>query len=69
MVSVPERASPVLAATLKATEPFPLPLPPEVIEIQDAPLLAVQAQLLPVDTPTDPLPPPAAIEALLEPSE
>jgi hypothetical protein len=40
-----------------------------VIEIQDAPLLAVQAQLPAVDTPTDPLPPPAANAALLEPSE
>ena len=69
MVSVPERAPPVLAATLKATEPFPVPLPPEEIEIHDAPLLAVHAQLLLVDTPTVPLPPDAAIDALLEPSE
>ena len=69
MVSVPERAPPVLAATLKATEPFPVPLPPDVIEIQEAPLLAVQVQVLPEETPTVPLPPAAAIEALLEPSE
>jgi hypothetical protein len=69
MLRVLERAPPVLAATLNATEPLPVPLPPEVIEIHSAPLLAVQVQLLPVDTPTDPLPPSAAIEALLEPSE
>jgi hypothetical protein len=58
-----------LAATLNATDPFPVPLLPEVIEIHPASLLAVQAQLLSVDTPTDPVPPPAAMEALLEPSE
>ena len=62
------RAPPVLAAALKATEPFPVPLPPEVIEIHGAPLLAVQVHVLPEDTPTVPVPPAAGIDELLEPS-
>ena len=46
-VTVPVRAPPVFAATLNATEPFPLPLAPEVTVTQAALLLAVQAQPLP----------------------
>jgi hypothetical protein len=69
MVRVPEREPPVLAATLKPTEPLPVPLPPEVMEIHSAPLLAVQLQLLVVDTATVPLSPDAAIEAVVEPIE
>ena len=65
MVRVPERAPPVLAATLNATAPFPLPLAPEVTVTHPAPLLAVQAQPLPADTATVPVPPDAAIEALV----
>ena len=65
MVTVPERAPPVLAATLNATEPFPLPLAPEVTVTHAALLLAVQAQPLPADTATVPVPPDAAIEELV----
>ena len=65
MVRVPERAAPVLAAALNATEPFPLPLAPEVTVSHAALLLAVQAQPVPLDTVTVPVPPAAAIEALL----
>jgi hypothetical protein len=46
-----------------------VPLPPEVMEIHSAPLLAVQLQLLVVDTATVPLSPDAAIEAVVEPIE
>jgi hypothetical protein len=35
-VRVAVRARPLLAATLNASDPFPLPLPPEVTEIHDA---------------------------------
>ena len=41
-VMAPERAGPVLAATWKPTAPGPLPVPPDVIEIQEMPLVAVQ---------------------------
>jgi len=54
-VSVPLRALPVLAATLNPTEPFPVPLAPEVIASHEALLLAVHAQPLVVVTPTLPL--------------
>ncbi len=47
----------VLAATVKATVPFPVPLLPEVIVIQLALLVAVQLQPLEVVTPTLPVPP------------
>jgi hypothetical protein len=63
-VTVPVRPAPVLAATLNATEPFALPLAPEVTVTQPSLLLAVQAQPLPADTVTVPVPPDAAIEAL-----
>ena len=55
IVSVPLRALPVLAATLKPTVPFPLPLVPEVIVSHDALLLAVHAHPLVVVTATLPL--------------
>src|SRR5215831_18103303 len=62
-VSVPVRL-PVeaLAATEYATLPLPVPLEPDVIVIQEAPLLAVQLEA--AVTPTLPLPPPAPYEAL-----
>ena len=69
MVRVPERAPPVLAATLNATEPFPLPLAPEVTVTHPGLLPAVQAQPLPADTATVPDPPDAAIAELVEPIE
>jgi hypothetical protein len=65
---VPERAPPVLVATLNATEPFPMPLSPVVMVIHAALLAAVQAQPLLVDTPTVPVPPVAAIAVLGGPS-
>jgi len=54
-VSVPLRALPVLAAMLKPTDPFPVPLAPEVIVSHDALLLAVHAHPLVVVTATLPL--------------
>jgi hypothetical protein len=54
-VSVPLRALPVLAATLNATEPLPVPLAPEVIVSQLALLDAVHAHPLVVVTATLPL--------------
>ncbi len=59
-VSVVERAAPLLAATLKATEPLPVPDAPPVIVTQEAPEVAVQAQPPPADTETVPVPPVAA---------
>ena len=64
IVSVPVRPPPVLAAALKITDPLPAPLPPEVIEIHVAPLLAAQAHPVPVDTTKVPLPPVAATAVL-----
>ena len=54
---VPVRPGPVLAATLNATEPFPLPLAPEVSEIHGALLWAVHEQSLSVDTLIEIFPP------------
>ena len=65
MLRVPERAPPLLAATLKVMGPFPLLLLPEVTLTQPALLLAVQAQPGPTDTATVPVPPDAAIAALV----
>ena len=65
IVRVPERASPGLTATLNATGPSPLPLEPEVMVTHDALLPAVQAQLVPAETTTVPVPPAAAIEELV----
>jgi len=67
IVSVPVRATPLFAATLKTVEPGPLPLEPDVIVIQDALLAAFHPQPLPVDTLTEtPVAPPAPGEALDE---
>ena len=64
---LPVRAAPVLfAATVNATEPFPLPLAPDVTVIQASLRLAVQLQLVPVaDTVILPDPPAAAIEVFV----
>ncbi len=59
IVSVVERAAPGFAATVKVTEPFPVPCAALVIVTHDAPELAVQAQPFPAVTLTVP-PPPAA---------
>lgn len=66
MVIVPLRAPPEFAPTLKPTDPFPLPLAPDVTVIHDALLDAVQVQLLPtvVTAIGVPLPPAAAIDSL-----
>lgn len=60
IVKVPVRAAPVLAATLNPTEPFPVPLAPDVTVIHDALLLADHRQAACVDMPTLPVPPDAA---------
>jgi hypothetical protein len=54
----------VLAATEQFTEPLPVPLLPEVIVIQDAPLLAVQEHPLCVVTLMVPVVAPASTDAL-----
>ena len=60
MLSVPCRSGPLFAATVNPTEPLPVPLAPDVIDIQPALLVAVQPQPLPALTSTEPLPPLAA---------
>jgi len=61
IVSVPVRAAPVLAATVKPTEALPVPVAPDVIVIHDALLLAVHRHALVVVTMTGvPVPPVAA---------
>jgi hypothetical protein len=57
------RAPPVLAAALNVTDPFPLPLLPEVTVTHPAPLLAVHEQPLPVATAMVVVPPGAGIAA------
>jgi hypothetical protein len=60
MDSVAERDDdPVCAATENSTEPGPVPLEPVVIVTQPASAPAVQVQLWPADTVTNPLPPDA----------
>ena len=61
MVTVPVRKAPVLAATVYATLPFPVPVAPDVTVIHDALLLAVQIQPAAVVTPTVPDAPVAAM--------
>ena len=57
MTTVAVRAPPVLAATVKATVPLPVPLAPEVMVIQALVVELDQAQLPPALTVTDPVPP------------
>jgi hypothetical protein len=54
IVSVPVREPPGFAATLKPTEPFPVPLAPDVTVIHIALLVAVHVQLPAVVTLTLP---------------
>ncbi len=56
MVSVPERAAPVFGATLKPTDPFPVPAAPEVMVSHTALLEAVHGQVAVVVTVTVPVP-------------
>ena len=55
----PLRAAPVLAATVKPTVPFPLPVAPDEIVMNVALLVAVHAQPEPAVTGTEPVPPAA----------
>jgi hypothetical protein len=55
IVKVPFRAAPVLAATLYATVPLPVPVAPEVMVSHDALLVAVHAQPDPLVTVTVPV--------------
>jgi hypothetical protein len=57
MVSVPDRAGPSQAATLKPTVPDPAPVCPEVIEIQGALLCADHSHPAAVVTAIVPDPP------------
>ena len=52
----------VLAAIVRLTVPFPVPLALPLIVIQPTSLVAVHAQLNDVDTENDPLPPAAPID-------
>ena len=66
IVIVPLRAAPVFAATVKPTDPLPVPLAPAVTVIHDALLTAFHVQLA-VDGVTViavPAPPVAAIDSL-----
>ena len=67
MVIVPVRAAPVFAATVKLTDPGPVPLAPAVIVIHDGALLtAVHAHVPPAVTAiVVPAPPAAAIDSLV----
>jgi hypothetical protein len=55
---------PVLGATLKLTEPEPVPLA-SMIVTHDAPLVAVHGQVVPVVSVVDPVPPAAATVRLV----
>lgn len=61
---MPLRAGPLLAATLNATEPLPLPLLPLEIVIHDAFDEAVHVHPFPLVTATAPLPPFASTDWL-----
>jgi len=62
MVSVPDRAGPVVAATVNCTSPLPLPFVLPLIVIQDSPLFAVQVHPSPAVTVTLPPPPPESMD-------
>jgi hypothetical protein len=57
MVTIPFRAGPVLACTVKLTVPLPVSLAAPTIEIHGTFVAAVQAQVLPAVTFTVPDPP------------
>ena len=60
MVRLPERAGPEFAATVKFTDPPPVPLAPDVIVIHVVLVVAVHVHSLDVVTPTGVAAPPAA---------
>ena len=62
IVSVPDRPGPLVDATAILTVPLPFPLPPDVIEIHGALLVALQAQPDGALTETAPVPPPGATD-------
>jgi hypothetical protein len=66
MVIVSVRAAPVFAATVKLTDPVPIPVAPAVIVIHDGALLtAVHAHPAGAETLTNPVPPTSDTEAPL----
>jgi hypothetical protein len=65
-VNVPLRAPPVFAATLIATVPLPVPLAPEVIDNQEAFVVAVHVHPAAAVTAIGPaVPPPAPIDTVV----
>jgi hypothetical protein len=64
IVSVPDRAAPVPAATVAVTPPLPVPDAPAPIVMKDALLVAVQAHVLPAVTAMVTVPPPLPTEAV-----
>jgi hypothetical protein len=65
MVIVPVRTAAVFAATVKLTDPLPIPAVPAVIVIHDALLTAVHAHVPPAETVIAvPAPPVAANDSL-----
>jgi hypothetical protein len=59
-----DRAPPRFGSTTNPTVPFPLPLAPEAIVIQEALVVAVHAQLAGAVTPTEPVAPTAVTDVL-----
>jgi len=55
IVAVPFRSLPVFAATLNPTDPFPVPVAPDVTVIHGALLVALHAQPVPAVTVTVPV--------------
>ena len=65
-VNVPVRAPPMFAATLIATVPLPVPLAPEVIDNQDALVVAVHVHPAAAVTAIGPaVPPPAPVDKVV----
>jgi hypothetical protein len=65
MVIVPTRWPPSLSATLNDTVPVPVPLAPDLIEIQDTLLTAVHEQPAAAVTATSSFPPCFPIDRLV----
>ena len=63
-MSVPERSGPLVDAAVNFTDPLPFPLPPDVIEIQEALLLALQLHPDGAVTETVPEPPDEATDCV-----
>jgi hypothetical protein len=65
IVRVPDRAGPVVGATLNATVPLPLPLAPDESAIHDTLLFAVHEHPAAAVTATVSLPPEAGNDAVV----